>query len=130
MKLLLENWREYLKEDDFQPPTQEAVDDDIDKYLKKSGLTRNEVNIEKDEIKKDEKEIKNLARKAKDLVGDITDKMVTDIGNDGKIKKPVILNRDTDEIIDGKHRFIAAEKYGLDLPVVYISIKETNETPT
>jgi|10_taG_2_1085330.scaffolds.fasta_scaffold123990_2 hypothetical protein len=125
MKLLLENWREYIKEEDeFQPPTQEAVDDDIDKYLEDLGLSRDEVKIEKDKIGKDKKEIKNFADKARELPGNITDKMVTDIGNDGKIKKPVILNKDTDEIIDGKHRFIAAEEYGLDLPVVYISAKE------
>jgi len=122
MKLLLENWREYMSEEEFQPPTQKAVDNDIDEYLGELGLGRGDVDIEETRIT-DKVEIQKLAQKARSL-GNIADKMVADIHNDGEIKKPVILNKDTDEIIDGKHRFIAAEEYGLDLPVIYISTKE------
>jgi hypothetical protein len=121
MYLLLENWREYMKGKEFQPPTQKAVDNDIDQYLKDINLNRDDVDIEEDSIV-DKIKIHDLAQQAMAL-GNITDDMITDIRNDGEIKKPVILNKDTDEIIDGKHRFIAAAEYGLDLPVIYISIK-------
>jgi hypothetical protein len=123
MKLLLENWREYIKEEDeFQPPTQEAVDADIDEYLKKLSLTRDDVDISEDTII-DSSEIASLAKQARGL-GNIQDDIVTKIGVEG-IKKPVIIDKGTAErIVDGKHRFIAAEKHKLKLPVVYISAKE------
>jgi len=123
MKLLLENWREYLNEEEFQPATEEAVEDDIDNYLNKIGKTRDDVNIIRGEEITDEGTIKDLANQAM-AQGGIQDDMITKIGAEGIIKKPVIVDKGTTlRIVDGKHRFIAAEKYNLNLPVVYISAK-------
>ena len=124
MKLLLENWREYLNEEEFQPATEEAVEDDIDNYLNKIGKTRDDVNIIRGEEITDEGTIKDLANQAM-AQGGIQDDMITKIGAvDKVIKKPVIIDKGTTlRIVDGKHRFIAAEKYNLNLPVVYISAK-------
>jgi hypothetical protein len=127
MKLLLENWREYIKEEDeFQPPTQEAVDADIDEYLKKLGLTRDDVDISEVVTITDSSEIASLANQAREMEGAIQDEMLDNIRRARAIEKPVIIDKGTtDRIVDGKHRFIAAAEYGLDLPVVYISAKET-----
>ena len=123
MKLLLENWREYLNEEEFQPATEEAVEDDIDNFLNKIGKTRDGVNIIRGEEITDPTVIKDLAKQAM-AQGDIQDDMITKIGAEGVIKKPVIIDKGTTlRIVDGKHRFIAAEKYNLNLPVVYISAK-------
>jgi hypothetical protein len=123
MKLLLENWREYLNEEEFQPATEEAVEDDIDNFLNKIGKTRDDVNIIRGEEITDPTVIKDLAKQAM-AQGDIQDDMITKIGAEGVIKKPVIIDKGTTlRIVDGKHRFIAAEKYNLNLPVVYISAK-------
>ena len=123
MKLLLENWRKYLNEEEFQPATEEAVEDDIDNFLNKIGKTRDDVNIIRGEEITDEGTIKDLANQAM-AQGGIQDDMITKIGAEGIIKKPVIIDKGTTlRIVDGKHRFIAAEKYNLNLPVVYISAK-------
>ena len=123
MKFLLENWRKYLNEEEFQPATEEAVEKDIDNYLSKIGKTRDGVEITRGEEITDSAVIKDLAKQAM-AQGNVQDDMITKIGAEGVIKKPVIVDKGTTlRIVDGKHRFIAAEKFNLKLPVVYISAK-------
>ena len=123
MKLLFENWRKYLTE---QEVLQGNVMDEIISYLDSTGRTINDVSIEEEIIPASAQDdieywLTNKIRHE----GDPTDEeLIDDVCREGRITTPVIIDIDREYTVEGRHRLFAALKCGLDVPVVAIFDKE------
>jgi len=124
MKLLLENWRNYINEQAIP----DSVMDEITSYLHSTGRTIDDVGIEQDVIPGNYRtDIKHWLKSKTDFEGEPTDdELINQICKDGKITTPVIIDADEEYTVEGRHRLFAALKCEIDVPVVVIfSRKET-----
>ena len=124
MKLLLENWRNYINEQAIP----DSVMDEIASYLHSTGRTIDDVGIEQDVIPGNNRtDIKYWLKSKTDFEGEPTDdELINQICKDGKITTPVIIDTDAEYTVEGRHRLFAALKCEIDVPVVVIfSRKET-----
>ena len=89
---------------------------ELDNYV---PLSR--VRIQYDIIPKDRKEDIRFWLKSKTgLEGEPKSAHVREIGEDGEIREPVILDLRNDFTVEGRHRLAAALKYDLDVPALLI----------
>ena len=125
MKLLLENWRLYIKEE-VMP---DSVMDEIASYLHSTGRTIDDVGIEHDVIPGNNRtDIKYWLKSKTDFEGEPTDdELINQICKDGKITTPVIIDTDEEYTVEGRHRLFAALKCEIDVPVVMIFSREETE---
>ena len=124
MKLLLENWRNYINEQTIP----DSVMDEVASYLHSTGRTIDDVGIEQDVIPGNNRtDIKYWLKSKTDFEGEPTDdELINQICKDGKITTPVIIDTDAEYTVEGRHRLFAALKCEIDVPVVVIfSRKET-----
>jgi hypothetical protein len=124
MKLLFENWRNYINEQAIP----DSVMDEIASYLHSTGRTIDDVGIEQDVIPGNNRtDIKYWLKSKTDFEGEPTDdELINQICKDGKITTPVIIDTDAEYTVEGRHRLFAALKCEIDVPVVVIfSRKET-----
>ena len=124
MKILLENWRKYLKEDDDE--------DTFEMLLRKFPQSMAELdNYEHPELGRYELEYEVIPAENKvDLRYWLDSKIkhegppdsedVDRIGLEGEIKEPVILDTRNDYTVEGRHRLASALKYGLDVPAIIL----------
>jgi hypothetical protein len=125
MKLLLENWREYLNEEAIP----DSVMDEIASYLHSSDRTIDDVDIEQDIIPGNNRtDIEYWLKSKTDHEGDPTDdELINQICKDGKITTPVIIDTDAEYTVEGRHRLFAALKCEIDVPVVMIFSREESK---
>ena len=125
MKLLFENWREYVNEQ-VMP---DSVMDEIASYLHSTGRTIDDVGIEQDIIPGNNRtDIKYWLKSKTDHEGDPTDdELINQICKDGKITTPVIIDTDAEYTVEGRHRLFAALKCEIDVPVVMIFSREESK---
>ena len=125
MKLLLENWREYLNEEAIP----DSVMDEIASYLHSSDRTIDDVDIEQDIIPGNNRtDIEYWLKSKTDHEGDPTDdELINQICKDGKITTPVIIDTDAEYTVEGRHRLFAALKCEIDVPVVIIFSSEESK---
>jgi len=125
MKLLLENWREYLNEEAIP----DSVMDEIASYLHSSDRTIDDVDIEQDIIPGNNRtDIEYWLKSKIEYEGDPTDdELINQICKDGKITTPVIIDTDAEYTVEGRHRLFAALKCEIDVPVVIIFSREESK---
>ena len=125
MKLLFENWREYVNEQ-VMP---DSVMDEIASYLHSTGRTIDDVGIEQDIIPGNNRtDIEYWLKSKTDHEGDPTDdELINQICKDGKITTPVIIDTDAEYTVEGRHRLFAALKCEIDVPVVMIFSREESK---
>ena len=125
MKLLLENWREYLNEEAIP----DSVMDEIASYLHSSDRTIDDVDIEQDIIPGNNRtDIEYWLKSKTDHEGDPTDdELINQICKDGEITTPVIIDTDAEYTVEGRHRLFAALKCEIDVPVVMIFSREESK---
>ena len=125
MKLLLENWRQYVNEQ-VMP---DSVMDEIASYLHSTGRTIDDVGIEQDIIPGNNRtDIKYWLKSKTNFEGEPTDDgLINQICKDGKITTPVIIDTDAEYTVEGRHRLFAALKCEIDVPVVMIFSREETE---
>ena len=125
MKLILENWREYLNEEAIP----DSVMDEIASYLHSSDRTIDDVDIEQDIIPGNNlTDIEYWLKSKTDHEGDPTDdELINQICKDGKITTPVIIDTDAEYTVEGRHRLFAALKCEIDVPVVMIFSREESK---
>tara|TARA_Y100000296_G_C5173836_1_gene258844 strand:- start:2955 stop:3332 length:378 start_codon:yes stop_codon:yes gene_type:complete len=125
MKLLFENWREYLNEEAIP----DSVMDEIAIYLHSSGRTIDDVDIEQDIIPGNNRtDIEYWLKSKIKYEGDPTDdELINQICKDGKITTPVIIDTDAEYTVEGRHRLFAALKCEIDVPVVMIFSREESK---
>ncbi len=125
MKLILENWREYLNEEAIP----DSVMDEIASYLHSSDRTIDDVDIEQDIIPGNNRtDIEYWLKSKTDHEGDPTDdELINQICKDGKITTPVIIDTDAEYTVEGRHRLFAALKCEIDVPVVMIFSREESK---
>ena len=125
MKLLLENWRQYVNEQ-VMP---DSVMDEIASYLHSTGRTIDDVGIEQDIIPGNNRtDIEYWLKSKTDHEGDPTDdELINQICKDGKITTPVIIDTDAEYTVEGRHRLFAALKCEIDVPVVMIFSREESK---
>jgi len=125
MKLLFENWREYLNEEAIP----DSVMDEIAIYLHSSGRTIDDVDIEQDIIPGNNRtDIEYWLKSKTKYEGDPTDdELINQICKDGKITTPVIIDTDAEYTVEGRHRLFAALKCEIDVPVVMIFSREESK---
>ena len=125
MKLLFENWREYLNEEAIP----DSVMDEIASYLHSSDRTIDDVDIEQDIIPGNNRtDIEYWLKSKTDHEGDPTDdELINQICKDGKITTPVIIDTDAEYTVEGRHRLFAALKCEIDVPVVMIFSREESK---
>ena len=125
MKLILENWREYLNEEAIP----DSVMDEIASYLHSSDRTIDDVDIEQDIIPGNNRtDIEYWLKSKTDHEGDPTDdELINQICKDGEITTPVIIDTDAEYTVEGRHRLFAALKCEIDVPVVMIFSREESK---
>tara|TARA_Y100001937_G_scaffold79066_1_gene107166 strand:- start:31 stop:408 length:378 start_codon:yes stop_codon:yes gene_type:complete len=125
VKLILENWREYLNEEAIP----DSVMDEIASYLHSSDRTIDDVDIEQDIIPGNNRtDIEYWLKSKTDHEGDPTDdELINQICKDGKITTPVIIDTDAEYTVEGRHRLFAALKCEIDVPVVMIFSREESK---
>tara|TARA_B100000941_G_C28431762_1_gene514643 strand:- start:440 stop:817 length:378 start_codon:yes stop_codon:yes gene_type:complete len=125
MKLLFENWREYVNEQ-VMP---DSVMDEIASYLHSTGRTIDDVGIEQDIIPGNNRtDIKYWLKSKTNFEGEPTDDgLINQICKDGKITTPVIIDTDAEYTVEGRHRLFAALKCEIDVPVVMIFSREESK---
>ena len=125
MKLLLENWRQYVNEQ-VMP---DSVMDEIASYLHSTGRTIDDVGIEQDIIPGNNRtDIKYWLKSKTNFEGEPTDDgLINQICKDGKITTPVIIDTDAEYTVEGRHRLFAALKCEIDVPVVMIFSREESK---
>jgi hypothetical protein len=124
----MENWREYLNEEEKIIPDivmgiiPDIVMDEIASYLQETGRTIDDVNIEQDVIPgKNRTDIEYWLKRKTDTEGKpIDDELINQICKDGKIITPVIIDTDAEYTVEGRHRLFAALRCKIDVPVVII----------
>ena len=103
----------------------ESADSDVDEYLQNNDIDRNDVEIVEETLDAaggDSELIDSYAEQAENM-GGIELPIIDELCKAG-IRKPVVIAKGiADKIVDGKHRFIAAKKCNIALPVIYISRK-------
>ena len=125
MKLLFENWRQYVNEQ-VMP---DSVMDEITSYLHSTGRTIDDVGIEQDIIPGNNRtDIKYWLKSKTNFEGEPTDDgLINQICKDGKITTPVIIDTDAEYTVEGRHRLFAALKCEIDVPVVMIFSREESK---
>jgi hypothetical protein len=125
LKLILENWKKYLKEEAIP----DSVMDEIASYLHSSGRTLDDVDIEQDIIPGHSRtDIEYWLKSKIEYEGDPTDdELINQICKDGKITTPVIIDTDAEYTVEGRHRLFAALKCEIDVPVVIIFSREESK---
>ena len=125
MKLLFENWREYVNEQ-VMP---DSVMDEIASYLHSTGRTIDDVGIEQDIIPGNNRtDIKYWLKSKTNFEGEPTDDgLINQICKDGEITTPVIIDTDAEYTVEGRHRLFAALKCEIDVPVVMIFSREESK---
>tara|TARA_Y100000593_G_scaffold26891_1_gene53552 strand:- start:44 stop:421 length:378 start_codon:yes stop_codon:yes gene_type:complete len=125
MKLLFENWRQYVNEQ-VMP---DSVMDEIASYLHSTGRTIDDVGIEQDIIPGNNRtDIKYWLKSKTNFEGEPTDDgLINQICKDGKITTPVIIDTDAEYTVEGRHRLFAALKCEIDVPVVMIFSREESK---
>mgnify|MGYP003633580380 FL=1 len=108
-----------------QTSDDESADTDVDEYLQNNNIDRNDVEITEETLDAaggDSELIDSYAEQAESM-GAVKQAVIDELCKTG-IRKPVVIAKGiADKIVGGRHRFIAAKKCNIALPVVYISRK-------
>lgn len=94
---------------------------EIKDYAENFGFSKFDITL--DTIQPSEKEdLKFWLRSKTSLERDPEDfELIDQIGKNGKINRPIIIDTDGDYTVEGRHRLAAALKYNLPVPVVILS---------
>ena len=130
MKPIMENWRNYLNENEEKIPSE--VMEEIMDYLDSMGKDAFDIGMELDTIPaSDEKNLEYWLNNKVRREGEPPDEELMDeICQKGKITTPIIIDTTEEHTVEGRHRLAAALKCGLDVPAVILYAKEIDEEVT
>jgi hypothetical protein len=103
------------------------VQDEMEIYLNQLGLEKSEVSFEFGELtsKIDIEYWLKSKLKTEGLILD--ESLIESIGKSGKIFTPILLDTDLEYTIEGRHRLMAALRYGLTVPLYCLVRKNSDE---
>ncbi len=127
MKLIMENWRNYLNEIEENIPS-EVMEEILD-YLDSVGKDASDIGMELDIIPASSKnDLEYWLKNKVGREGEPPDEELMDkICQHGKITTPIIIDTTEEHTVEGRHRLAAALKCGLDVPAVILFAKESDE---